>query len=80
VAPRYAPEADQQGVGPTAAEALNPPVALEVPYGFSFEMDATMGGAIRGVQSPSHPIEMELDARARRCASRSAARPWTATS
>ena len=61
VSPRYAPEADRTGVGPTAAETLNPPVALAVPYGFSFEMDATMSGAIRGVQSPSHPIEMELD-------------------
>jgi len=59
--PAYAPEADQKGVGPTSAELLNPPVALEVPYGFSFEMDATMSGAVRGVQSPSHPIEMELD-------------------
>ena len=61
VSPRYAPKADQQGVGPTPAETLNPPVAFEVPYGFSFEMDATMGGAIRGVRSPSHPIEFELD-------------------
>ena len=61
VSPRYAPAADQTGVGPTPAETLNPPVALTVPYGFSFEMDATMGGAIRGVQSPSHPIELELD-------------------
>ena len=61
VSPRYAPAADQTGVGPVPAETLNPPVALTVPYGFSFEMDATMGGAIRGVQSPSHPIELELD-------------------
>ena len=61
VSPRYAPAADQAGVGPVPAETLNPPVALTVPYGFSFEMDATMGGAIRGVQSPSHPIELELD-------------------
>jgi Ca-activated chloride channel family protein len=61
VSPRYAPAADQAGVGPTPAETLNPPVALTVPYGFSFEMDATMGGAIRGVQSPSHPIELELN-------------------
>ncbi len=61
VSPRYAPEADRKGVGPTAAETLNPPVALAVPYGFSFEMDATMSGAIRGVESPSHPIAIELD-------------------
>ena len=61
VSPRYAPEADQKGVGPTPAEALNPPVAWAVPYGFSFEMDAAMSGAIRGVESPSHPIAIELD-------------------
>ncbi len=61
VSPRYAPAADRQGVSPTPAEALNPPVAFEVPYGFSFEMDVAMGGRIRGVQSPSHPVEIELD-------------------
>ena len=61
VSPRYAPEADQTGVGPTPAEALNPPTAWAVPYGFSFEMDAAMSGAIRGVESPSHPIAIELD-------------------
>ena len=61
VSPRYAPAEDRQGVGPTPAETLNPPVALEVPYGFSFEMDVTMNGAIRRVQSPTHPIEAELN-------------------
>jgi Ca-activated chloride channel family protein len=61
VSPRYAPAADRTGVGPAPAETLNPPVAWEVPYGFSFEMEATMAGAIRSVQSPSHPIELELD-------------------
>lgn len=75
VSPRYAPAADRQGMGQTPAEALNPPAALQVPYGFSFEMDATMSGAIRSVQSPSHPVEMELDGpRAKvRLAQRSAA-------
>ncbi len=61
VSPRYAPASDRTGVGPTPAEALNPPVALDVPYAFTFEMDVTMNGAIRGVQSPSHPIEAEQD-------------------
>ena len=61
VSPRYAPEADRTGVGPTPAEALNPPTAWALPYGFSFEMDAAMSGAIRGVESPSHPIAIELD-------------------
>jgi Ca-activated chloride channel family protein len=61
VSPRYAPADDRQGVGPTPAEVLNPPVAFEVPYGFSFEMDVVMSGAIRRVQSPSHPVEVALD-------------------
>ena len=61
VSPRYAPVSDRTGVGPTPAEALNPPVATDVPYAFSFEMDVTMNGAVRGVQSPSHPIDVELD-------------------
>jgi len=61
VSPRYAPASDSTGVGPTPAEVLNPPVAFEVPYAFTFEMDVTMNGAIRAVQSPSHPIEVELE-------------------
>ncbi len=74
VSPRYAPAQDQTGVGPTPADALNPPVALDVPYGFTLEMNLTMSGGIRAVQSPTHPIEVEQDgARARvRLAQRSA--------
>jgi Ca-activated chloride channel family protein len=61
VSPRYAPAEDQTAVGPSPAEVLNPPAAFGVPYGFSLEMDVRMGGAIRSVQSPSHPIAFELD-------------------
>ncbi len=61
VSPRYAPDRDRAGVSPTPAESLNPPVALDVPYGFTFDMDVTMGGAIRGIQSATHPIEIEQD-------------------
>ena len=59
VSPRYAPAEDQAGVGQTPAEALNPPVALDVPYAFTLEMAVMMGGAIGSVRSPSHPIEVE---------------------
>jgi hypothetical protein len=74
VSPRYAPASDRTGVGPTPAEALNPPVAMDVPYAFTFEMHVTMNGVIRGIQSPSHPIDVEQDGtRARvRLAQRSA--------
>jgi Ca-activated chloride channel family protein len=61
VSPRYAPAEDQAGVGPTPADTLNPPVQLEVPYRFTFEMDVTMSGTIRGIESPSHPIAIDLD-------------------
>jgi Ca-activated chloride channel family protein len=60
VAPRYAPADDRTGVGPAPADALNPPVAIDVPYGFSLEMDVTMHGAVRSIQSPTHPIEVEM--------------------
>ena len=74
VSPRYAPAAAQAGVSPTPAEALNPPVSLDVPYALTFDMDVVMRGAIRGVQSATHPIEVEHDgARAKvRLAQRSA--------
>jgi Ca-activated chloride channel homolog len=74
VSPRYAPAEDRAGVGPTPADILNPPVALDVPYGFTLEMDLAMRGRIRAVQSSTHPIEVEQDgARARvRLAQRSA--------
>ena len=61
VSPRYAPAEDQQGVGPTPAETLNPPAAFDVPYRFTFEMSVAMTGAIRSVRSPSHPIQFDLD-------------------
>ena len=61
VSPRYAPAQDSIGVGPTQGDILNPPVALDVAYAFTFEMDLAMGGRISGVQSPTHPIEVKQD-------------------
>jgi Ca-activated chloride channel family protein len=61
VSPRYAPASDRAGVGQTPADLLNPPVALDVSYGFAFEMDVAMTGQIRTVQSPTHPIEVAQD-------------------
>ena len=61
VAPRYAPAEDRAGVGPTPAEALNPPVAGEVPYRLTFELGLEMPGAIRRVESPTHPVTADLD-------------------
>jgi len=61
VSPRYAPAEDQAGVGPTPADEVNPPVELDVPYRFTFEMDVEMSGGIRAVESPSHAVGVEID-------------------
>jgi hypothetical protein len=61
VSPRYAPEADRKGVGQSPADALNPPVALQVPYGLDLTVTLEMPCAIRGVESPTHPLSFELD-------------------
>jgi hypothetical protein len=63
VSPRYAPAEDQKGVGRTPAEALNPPRALSVPYGLELEIELDMPSPIRAVESPSHPLALELDGR-----------------
>ncbi len=61
VSPRYAPADDHKGVGRTPAEALNPPRAWTVPYGLDLTVRIESGSAIRAVESPSHPLRVELD-------------------
>ncbi len=61
VAPRYAPKEDQQGVSPTPAERVSPPVEFDVPYGLDLEVDVTLPCPVRAVDSPSHPVRFELD-------------------
>ncbi len=61
VSPRYAPAEDRRGVGRTPEEALNPPRALAVGYGLSLRVSLDMPSAIRGVESPSHPVSVDLD-------------------
>ena len=63
VSPRYAPAEDRSGVGRPPAEALNPPVAFRVPYGLELSVELEMSSAIRGVESPSHPLSVTLDGR-----------------
>src|SRR5262245_16709526 len=63
VSPRYAPPEDRRGVGRTPVEALNPPRAFSVPYGLELEIDLDMPSAIRAVESPSHPLALDLDGR-----------------
>jgi Ca-activated chloride channel homolog len=61
ISPRYAPVEDHQGTGRPDAQALNPPVAWEVPYGLSLSVRLAMPGGISGVESPSHPIAITMN-------------------
>jgi Ca-activated chloride channel family protein len=59
LSPRYAPESDQKGVGPTRADRMSPPLAWDVPYGLTLGIAVEMTGRIRSVESPSHSIRVE---------------------
>lgn len=61
VSPRYAPAEDRKGVGRSPAEAVNPPVAWKVPYGLELTLRLEMPSSIRGLESPSHPLAIEID-------------------
>lgn len=61
VSPRYAPEEDTKGVGRTPADALNPPVAWDVPYGLTLTLRMEMPDDVRSVESPTHPLSVEVD-------------------
>lgn len=60
VAPRYAPAEDRIGVGRPDSEALNPPNLMEVPYGLSFQAIVTPATLVRRIESPSHPVAIEV--------------------
>ena len=60
IAPRYAPSEDQRGVGRPEAEAVNPPVAWQVPYGLHLALRVEMPTGITGLASPSHPVTLDL--------------------
>ncbi len=61
VSPRYAPLEDRKGVGRSQAEAVNPPYAWTVPYGLELTVRLEMPSSIRGLESPSHPLAIEID-------------------
>ncbi|KAL6858340.1 hypothetical protein ACO1O0_005801 [Amphichorda felina] len=56
IAPRYGPSEILQGISNSTAEAVSPA------RGFSVTVDAEMpkGSAIRSIQSPSHPITVQI--------------------
>ena len=61
VSPRYAPAVDRVGIGRSAAEALNPPSTHDVPYGLTFTATVHAAGGLRRIESPSHPVAVDLD-------------------
>jgi len=61
VSPRYAPPEDRGGIGRPAAEILNPPRLPNVPYGLSFTARVATPGRVRRIESPSHPISVDLE-------------------
>jgi Ca-activated chloride channel family protein len=61
VSPRYAPRQDQVGIGRPPADVLNPPRLAGVPYGLSFTARVGTQGSVRRIESPSHPISVDLD-------------------
>ncbi len=61
LSPRYAPAEDRRGVGRSEAEAVSPPVAWRVPYGLELTVHLEMPSSIRGLESPSHPLAIEID-------------------
>jgi Ca-activated chloride channel family protein len=62
VSPRYAPAEDQRGVGRPSAAALNPPLTAQAPFGLSFSARVATRGGVRRIESPSHPISVDVDA------------------
>ncbi len=60
VSPRYAPAEDRTGTGRPDSEALNPPVAWQVPYGLELKVRLSMPGGITSVESPSHSVSIAL--------------------
>ena len=63
ISPRYAPQADRTGVGIPEAERVNPTFARSVPYGLQLTVDVEMSAAVRGVESPTHPVAIAVDGR-----------------
>jgi Ca-activated chloride channel family protein len=61
VSPRYAPAEDHRGVGRPDADTLNPPVQWRVPFGLNLGVRVAMPATISRIESPSHPVSVELD-------------------
>lgn len=60
ISPRYTP-ASMDAADRAEWERVTPPYARSVPYGVTLELEILAAEAIRAVDSPSHPLRVELD-------------------
>lgn len=60
ISPRYTP-AHLSAEAKTEIERITPPYADAVPYGLSLELEVVMALPVKTVESPSHPLRVEVD-------------------
>lgn len=60
ISPRYTPENMPDRDGIPEGERITPTYAQEVPYGLSMALDIHEGRLIETVESPTHPISVEI--------------------
>jgi Ca-activated chloride channel homolog len=60
ISPRYTPEDMEERDGIPESERINPPFALEVPYGLSLALNIHHPDLLSSVESPTHPIKVNF--------------------
>lgn len=62
ISPRYIPADQAAGMDPSERDHISPPIAAGgVPYGLRLDVAYAGASALRGIESPSHPVSIELD-------------------
>lgn len=62
LAPVYTPPNFLKKMDPAEIDRLYPPISLSsLPYGLSINIDATMPGGIKSIDSPSHAIKTQIN-------------------
>ncbi|MCJ7593488.1 MAG: hypothetical protein MUO52_01790, partial [Desulfobacterales bacterium] len=60
ISPRYIPDGMEEENGIPEDERVNPPYALEVPYGLSIAIAVHQGAQIESIEAPTHPVRIDL--------------------
>ncbi|MBU2497656.1 MAG: VIT and VWA domain-containing protein, partial [Proteobacteria bacterium] len=60
ISPRYIPDGMEEENGIPEDERVNPPYAIEVPYGLSIAIAVHQGAQIESIESPTHPVRIDL--------------------